>query len=184
MLSTLDRTYSRLTLILILIAMVASITVAPARSHERSPMPRSPIDLPCASNAFAQVLGATPIGDGSKTLILARVILEQGGYIGAHTHPGTLIVSVEEGAFGFALVDDQEDMEINRGATATSDASTEWVGSDLTVLNPGDWFVETGMIHTGENVGDGVTTVLLTAVIESGQPLTMCADETTSGHHG
>jgi hypothetical protein len=40
------------------------------------------------------------------------------------------------------------------------------------------------MIHTGENVGDGVTTLLLTALIESGQPLTMCADEATPGHHG
>lgn len=176
MFSVLDRTFSRITLALALVAVIAVMAIAPASAHAQENPPRTPIELSCASNAFAQVLGTTPVGDGSQTLILARVILEPGGYIGAHTHPGTLIVTVEQGEFGFALVDHHGEMEINRAATASSEASTDVVnGTDPMLLNPGDWFVETGMIHTAQNLSDGVTTVVLTALIESGQPLTICA---------
>ena len=175
MFSVLDRTVSRITLVLVLLGMIALVAITPAHAQENPPP--NPITLACANNAFAQVLGATPVGDGSQTLILARVILEPDGYIGAHTHPGTLIVTVEQGEFGFALVDHHGEMEINRAATASSEASTEMTnGSEPMLLNPGDWFVETGMIHTAHNLSDGVTTVLLTALIESGQPLTICAD--------
>lgn len=182
MLSVLDRTFSRITLALSLVAMIALIAVAPSQAHQENP-PRTPVELSCATNVFAQVLGATPVGDGSQTLILARLYFEPGGAIGAHTHPGTLIVTVESGEFGFTLVDHGDEMTINRGATATSEAASEQIsGDELVVLNAGDWFVETGMVHTGQNLTDGTTTVLLTALIESGQPLTICADGAMSQH--
>jgi hypothetical protein len=41
----------------------------------------------------------------------------------------------------------------------------------------GRWFVETGMIHTATTLVDGPTTVLLNAMIEADQPLTICVDE-------
>lgn len=141
--------------------------------------PPQPIDIPCATNASAQVLGATPIGDGSQTLVMARVIFGPGGMISAHTHPGTLVVSVESGMLGFTHLGDGE-MMVNRAATADTEATTEQLphGEEV-AINPGDYFVETGMVHIGANMADGETTVLLSGVIETGQPLTICVDDAT-----
>lgn len=129
----------------------------------------------CCSSA--QVLGSSPIGDGAQTLVQARVIFAPGGSIGMHTHPGTLVMTVETGVFGFTHHGDGE-MTLNRVATAEAEATTEPMphGEEI-ATNPGDWFVETGMIHTGSNLSDGETTVLISGVIETGQPLTICVDE-------
>lgn len=157
-----------------------ALALAPASFAEaQDNPPPQPLDIPCATNASAQVLGATPIGDGSQTLVMARVIFGPGGVISAHTHPGTLVVSVESGALGFTHLGDGE-MMVNRTATADTDATTEPLpyGEEV-AINPGDSFVETGMIHIGANIADGETTVLLSGVIETGQPLTICVDEAT-----
>jgi hypothetical protein len=66
-----------------------------------------------------------------------------------------------------------------RSMGAGTPAVTEPTTQDQEVeLAPGDWFVETGMIHTGRNLGDEPTSVLLTGLIESGQPLTQCVEGT------
>lgn len=142
--------------------------------------PPNPIELPCATNVSAQVLGMTPVNDGEQTLLLARVIFGPGGSIGEHTHPGSLVITVESGSFGFTHLGDGE-MTVNRVATADAEASVEPMphGEEV-VLNPGDWTVETGMIHTGANLSDEPTTVLLSGLIEGGQPLTICVDESST----
>lgn len=166
------------------IALLFTLALTPAQASlaQENPPPQ-PIDLPCATNAFAQVLGMTPVNDGAQNLVLARVILEQGGSILAHTHPGTLVVTVESGLFGFTLIDD-DDMSVNRAATTGAESTMEPLppGEEL-ALNPGDWFIETGMVHTGVNLADGPTTVLLTGLIEAGQPLTICVDDATPVSH-
>jgi hypothetical protein len=158
-----------------ILAAVTAFGAGPAMAQENPPP--KPIELPCATNAFAQVLGASPVGDGSQTLVQARVIFGEGGSIGLHTHPGTLVMTVETGSFGFTHMGDSE-MTLNRAATSETDATTEPMphGEEVAV-NPGDWFVETGMVHTGANLSDGETTVLISGLIETGQPLTMCVDE-------
>ena len=141
--------------------------------------PPNPIDIPCATNMSAQVLGATPVGDGSQTLVLARVIFAPGGSLGAHTHPGTLTAIVETGSFGFTLIEDGE-MMITRAATADTEATQEpLTPGEEASLDPGDSFIEAGMIHSARNLSDQQTTVLLAGLIESGQPLTSCADAAT-----
>lgn len=155
--------------------LFASGSVATAQENP----PPQPITIPCATNASAQVLGATPIGDGSQTLVMARVIFGPGGMISAHTHPGTLVVTVESGQLGFTHLGDGE-MSVNRAATADTEATTESLPHGVEVpVNPGDYFIETGMIHIGSNLADGETTVLLSGVIETGQPLTICVDSVT-----
>jgi hypothetical protein len=65
-----------------------------------------PVTIPCATSVTAQVLGSTsPAEATGQTLVLARIIFGPGGSIGAHTHPGTLVVSVDAGSFGFTLLD-------------------------------------------------------------------------------
>jgi hypothetical protein len=164
----------RIPFLIALIAILSLLSIAPATAQEVPPP--KPIDLPCATNMSSQLLGATQIGDGSQTLVLARVIFGPGGNLGAHTHPGTLVAVVETGTLGFTLLEDA-DMSINRSATAEREASQEplAIGEEAT-LAPGDGFIEVGMIHSAQNLSDGQTTVLLSGLIETGQPLTACAD--------
>ncbi len=168
------------TFVSVLVVLATAMIFAPVPSTvaQDSPPP-SPIDLPCATNASSQLLGATPVGDGSQTLVLARVLFDPGGRIGEHTHPGTLVVMIESGAFGLTLVDDGE-MMVTRAATADSEAIQEpLVAGEETTLEPGDSFVEHGMVHTGSNLSDGQTTVLISGLIETGTPLTLCVDTAT-----
>lgn len=141
--------------------------------------PPQPIQLDCATDASAQVLSATPVGDGAQTLVLARVLFAPGGSIGAHTHPGTLAVVIESGSLGFTLLEDDE-MVITRAATQETEATAKpLVVQEETVLNPGDSFIEMGMVHSATNLSEGQTTVVLAGLIESGQPLTACVDSAT-----
>lgn len=171
MFTTLRRTLVGLSVL----ASVIAFGTGPAVAQENPP-PKQ-IEIPCASNVSSQLLGATPVGDGSQTLVQARVIFAPGGTIGTHTHPGTLVVTVESGILGFTPIGDGE-MSVNRVATADTEATTEPLPLGVeTAVNPGDWFVETGMVHTGVNLSDGITTVLLSGLIETGQPLTICTDD-------
>lgn len=141
--------------------------------------PPNPIDLPCTENVSAQVLAATPVGDGNQTLLLVRVILGPGGSIGDHTHPGTLAVAIESGTFGLTLAHEGE-MVVTRAATADTEATEEpMVHGEEATLNPGDSFIETGMVHSANNLDDGETTALISGLIETGQPLTICATDGT-----
>lgn len=164
----------------LLVGLAALLVIVPTGSVAAQELPPpGPIELPCAVNASAQLLTATPVGDGSQTLVLARVLLAPGGGIGAHTHPGTLAVVVESGSFGLTLIEDGK-MVITRAATADTEATEEpLVVGEETALEPGDSFIEMGMVHTATNLGDEQTTVLLAGLIESGQPLTACVDAAT-----
>jgi quercetin dioxygenase-like cupin family protein len=172
--------------VLVAFASLGLFTVT-ATAAQDVPSPK-PIDLPCVENVSAQVLNATPVGDGSQSLVLVRVILGPGGTIGDHTHPGTLAVTIESGSFGLTVADHGE-MAINRGGPASAESTPEPMepGQQYT-LAPGDGFIETGMVHNAANLSDGDTTVLIAGLIESGQPLTQCVDGatpmTSAGQHG
>lgn len=166
------------------LALVSTLALVPASTSmaQENPPPQ-PIDLPCATNASAQVLGMTPVNDGAQNLISARVIFAPGGSISEHTHPGSVVATIESGSLGFTHLGDAE-MSLNRVATADTEGVVESLphGEEV-ALNPGDWFVETGMIHTATNLSDGPTTVLLTAMIDAGQPLTICVEDATPVSH-
>lgn len=148
------------------------------RAVAAQPEPQ-PVTIPCATNVSAQLLGsAQPAEAAGQTLVLARIIFGPGGSIGPHTHPGTLVVSVESGSFGFTLIEHGE-MPVMRATEAGTPAVAEPMIRDQEVeLAPGDWFVETGMIHSARNLSDEPTSVLLTGLIEAGQPLTQCVEGT------
>jgi quercetin dioxygenase-like cupin family protein len=170
-----------LVLWLALTSMLALVPVSTSIAQENPPS--QPIDLPCVSDASAQVLGMTPVNDGAQNLISARITFAPGGSISAHTHPGSMVATIETGSLGFTHLGDAE-MSLNRAATADTEAVVESLphGEEV-ALNPGDWFVETGMIHTATNLSDGPTSVILSAMIDAGQPLTVCVEDATPVAH-
>lgn len=144
-----------------------------------------PVTIPCATNVGAQVLGnAAPETATGQSMVLARIVFGVGGSIGPHTHPGTLVVSVESGTLGFTRTEDVEmgeagEMAVMRAAPAGTPAAVAPLTPGQEVeLAPGDWFVETGMVHTARSLGDEPASVLLSGLIAAEQPLTQCVDET------
>lgn len=147
-------------------------SAGPAVAQENPPP--QPVDLPCATNVSAQVLGSTLVNDDTQALIQARIVFGPGGKLDLHTHPGSLIVTVESGQLGFTHQGDG-DMTVNRAVTGADAAIVDPLShGELVEINPGDWFIETGMTHTAENLAAGETTVLLTGLLEPGVPLVIC----------
>ncbi len=160
-----------------LVATLALLVLGPVRTMAQE---GQPIDLPCVSGVTVQPIGqAMAEGAGGQALVLLRLTVEPGGGFEAHTHPGTLIATIESGTFDLTQLDDSP-MSITRAATSATPSVTEPLtkGTPVT-LGQGDWFVEmTGMVHTGFNNGSEPTVVLLAGVVDPGQPLVQCVEGT------
>jgi quercetin dioxygenase-like cupin family protein len=82
--------------------------------------------------------------------VLVRVDIPVGGREGRHTHPGLLLIHVEEGTL-----------------------SLDYEGKPTTDYKPGDSvFVEPGKIHEGINKGSVPIKAIATFVIPKGETLT------------
>ena len=84
------------------------------------------------------------------TAALVSVEIPVGGREGRHTHPGTLVVYVQEGAF-----------------------TLDYEGKPTKTYKAGEAFsVEPGKIHEGINTGSTPARAVATFVVEKGKPLT------------
>ncbi len=139
-----------------------------------------PVTLPCATDMRTRLLGTTqPERADGQALVLVRATFGVGGGIGPHTHPGTLIVAVEAGQFGITLAEDSlMGMVVLRASDdpGTPAALEELVPGQEAVLEPGDAFIETGMVHSARTVGDEPVEVTFTGLVEAGQPVTTCVE--------
>lgn len=128
----------------------------------------------CVSDVKGEVLGSTPTEIDGYSLVTARVTFAPGGTLGAHIHPGTLVATVVEGSLGFTLITDAQ-MDVTRAPAADGSRATDVAlpGQEV-VLEAGDGFVETGMVHSARNASDGQTVVMISGIVETGQPLTQC----------
>ncbi len=140
------------------------------------------VDLPCATDVYAQMLGKSmPATTEGQALVSVRITIQPGGGFDAHTHPGTVNAYIDSGEFTFTLLDDSHEMAITRGDTGESEMLKT---NEPTVLNPGDSFVETGMVHEAWNYGDEPVVVYVTALIDAELGLTQCVDTSaSSGQH-
>jgi quercetin dioxygenase-like cupin family protein len=156
----------------ILFTLLATIAFVPAPASAQE---GQPLELPCVTGITVFPIGqAMPEEASGQALVMLRLTIAPGGGFAAHTHPGTLIASIETGTFDLTQLDDME-MSVTR-ATGESEPMTK--GVTLT-LDPGDWFVEPGgMVHTGFNNGSEPTTVLLTGVVDPNLPLVQCIEGT------
>jgi quercetin dioxygenase-like cupin family protein len=81
---------------------------------------------------------------------LVTVEIPAGGREGRHTHPGSVMIYVQEGTLTF-----------------------DYEGKPTATYNPGDaFYVEPGKIHEGRNNGKTPVKVLATFVLKKGMPMT------------
>jgi quercetin dioxygenase-like cupin family protein len=167
----------RLAVVLVLAALVAAPGLTAAQ--DSTPAAGGPIAvIELAPGVTAEVFAGAPSARAAgQTVYLARFVFQPGSEIFPHSHPGTVVLGVESGTFGWTLVEGAA--HVVRGAAAGATGPVE----DLTepgtevVLNPGDAiYYEDDVVHTARGAGDGPTVVLGTLVLEAEQPLLMPAD--------
>jgi quercetin dioxygenase-like cupin family protein len=82
--------------------------------------------------------------------VMAAVEIPAGGREGRHTHPGAVVVYIQEGILTF-----------------------DYEGKPTTTYKAGEsFFIEAGKIHEGINKGGSPVKAIATFVVEKGKPLT------------
>ena len=131
-----------------------------------------------APGVTAEVLAAAPsAGAPGETVYVARFVFQPGAAIFPHSHPGTTVLGVVSGSFGWTL--NAGKAHVVRGAGAGAAGPVEELtepGADV-VLNAGDAiYYESDVVHTARGAGDTEAVILGSLVLKAGEPLLMPAD--------
>lgn len=131
-----------------------------------------------ASGVTAEVFAGAPSDRApEQTVYLARFVFQPGAEIFPHRHPGTVVLGVASGTFGWTLVEGTA--HVVRGAAAGATGPGEDVtepGTEV-ILEPGDAiFYEDDVVHTARGAGAEEALVFGTLVLTSGEALLMPAD--------
>ena len=142
--------------------------------------PAAPITvIELAPGVTAEVFAGAPSDRApEQTVYLARFVFQPGAAIFPHSHPGTVVLGVAEGSFGWTLVEGSA--HVIRGAAAGATGPVEELtkpGTEV-ILEPGDAiFYEDDVVHAARGAGDEAALVFGTLVLSSGEPLLMPAEE-------
>lgn len=160
---------------LLAVVLLSLVAVYPAAAQ--TGQGAQPLDLPCATGISFTMLGAgMPQTAKGQALVQLDLYFAPGGELKAHTHPGALVVNVESGTLGFTMIDMQQgQMQVYRKGETKPVPESELKASQEITLHAGDWFVEEGMVHSARNLGDSPVKVLISGLIQAGQPLVKCA---------
>ena len=145
-----------------------------AAAQEATP-PAGIAAMELAPGVTAEVFAGVPSDRApDQTLYLARFVFQPGAEIFPHNHPGTTLLGVASGAFGWTLV--AGTAHVLRGAAAGATGPAEDLteaGADV-VLQPGDAIhYEEDVVHTARGAGSEPAVVLGTFVLTPGAPLLM-----------
>jgi quercetin dioxygenase-like cupin family protein len=156
-------------------AATATEETSPPASPAPPTGPISVIEL--APGVTAEVFAAAPSDRApDQTVYLARFVFENGSEIFPHSHPGTTVLGVESGTFGWTLLEGTA--HVVRGAAAGNTAveDIDAPGTEI-ILEVGDAiYYEDDVVHTASGAGDEPAVVLGTLVLTTGEPLLMPAE--------
>jgi len=127
-----------------------------------------------APGFVAEVFAGVPSDRApGQTVYIARFTIQPGSEIFPHSHPGTTVLSVESGSFGWTLMEGTAHVIRGAGSGGTAVEDISAPGTDV-ILEPGDTiYYESDVVHTARGAGDEPTIVLASLVLEAGQPLLM-----------
>ena len=109
-------------------------------------------------------------------MYVARFVFEPGSEIFPHTHPGTAVLGVESGTWGWTLLEGTA--HVVRGAAAgnTEVEDVTEPGTEV-LLEVGDAiYYEEDVVHTARGAGDDQTVLLGSGVLTAGEPILMPVD--------
>lgn len=130
-----------------------------------------------APGVTAEVFAGAPSARAEgQTVYLARFTFAPGGEIFPHSHPGTIVLGVESGVFGWTLLEGTAHVVRGAAAGGTEVEDVTEPGTEV-LLNVGDAiYYEDDVVHTARGAGEEPAVVLGTLVLETGQQLLMPAD--------
>jgi quercetin dioxygenase-like cupin family protein len=145
-------------------------------AQEATPGPITAIEL--APGVTAEVFAGAPSDRApGQTVYLARFVFQPGAEIFPHSHPGTVVLAVASGSFGWTLL--KGTAHVVRGAASGATGPIEDItepGTEV-ILAPGDTiYYEDDVVHTARGAGDEAAVVLGTLVLKTGEPLLMPAN--------
>ena len=148
---------------------------APRLAAQEAPPAIAQIEL--APGVIAEVFAGAPSAraDG-QTVYLARFTFAPGSAIFPHSHPGTTVLGVDSGEFGWTLLAGTAHVVRGAAAGGTETEDVTEPGTEV-ILNAGDAiYYEDDVVHTARAAGDEPAVVLGTLVLETGAPLLMPAE--------
>ena len=166
----------------LLAALLASATAgqdgSPAASPGASPAAMSPAASPAAPAVSAVLLGGgEPTAAAGHELTLRRVTLPPGSGIPAHTHPGALVIYVEQGTWGYTPLSGT--IELTRAAApgaTPAPAEEPAVGTEI-ILNAGDVLYVEEPGDAIRNAGEEDVVLLIAGLTRVGEPFTMLMED-------
>ena len=160
--------------------LAASALIAAKTTHAlaQDATPSAIVLNEIAPGVTAEVFAAAPsILAPGQTAYVARFVFQPGMEIFPHSHPGTTVLGVSDGSFGWTLMEGVA--HVVRGAAGASPAPVEDLteaGSDI-VLEPGDAiYYESDVVHTARGAGDTPAVIQASLILETGAPLLMPVD--------
>ncbi|MBA2519415.1 MAG: cupin domain-containing protein [Chloroflexia bacterium] len=164
---------SALGLVLVILSIVATGPMLAATAQDATPVP---VPAGAVDVTIEPLSSGLPAADGYR-LSLLRVTFAPGGSIGSHTHPGSLVLTVTDGALTYAIIEGEA--EIVRAGDGSTPGPTELLtAGQETVLTPGDALFEQGIVHTARNAGDEPSVVLVSGLMDPDHPFTMFMEAT------
>jgi len=156
--------------------LLAAHETAPPTSPAPPAGPISVVEL--APGVTAEVFAGAPSDRApGQTVYLARFVFQGGSEIFPHSHPGTVVLGVESGSFGWTLYEGVA--HVVRGAAAGNTGPVEDVtepGTEV-ILEVGDAiYYEDDVTHSARSASDEPAVVFGTLVLTAGEPLLMPAD--------
>ncbi len=125
-----------------------------------------------AVGVTAQLMGAgQPAAASGLELTLRRITIAPGGHLPAHSHPGSLVIFVEAGTFGYTALGGT--VELTRAAVAGTPTPAEMMpmGTEV-VLNPGDRLFVDDPQDDVRNAGEDDVVLLVAGLTRVGEPFT------------
>ena len=153
------------------IAQDATPPVGPIKGNEIAP------------GVVAEVFAAVPSARApGQTVYVARFTFQPGAEIFSHNHPGTTILGVASGSFGWTLL--KGSAHVVRGAASGAAEPAEDVteaGTEV-ILEPGDAiYYEDDVVHTAKGAGDTPAVVHATQILTAGGPRIVPVDMEVEG---
>jgi hypothetical protein len=111
-----------------------------------------------------------------QTVYVTRATVLPGTEVAPHRHPGTTVLAVESGRFGWTLVEGTAHLVRGAGTSGTTVEDVTTPNTEL-ILEPGDaMYYDDDVVHTARGASDEPTILMGTFILETGQPFTIPVD--------
>jgi quercetin dioxygenase-like cupin family protein len=161
------------------IAALALLPLLSLRAQEATPPASGTFAaVELAPGLTAEVFTGVPtaLAEG-QTLYTIRFTFQPGSEIPAHSHPGTVSLTVTEGTLGWTLLEGTATV-IRASASGEPTGTEEVTEAGVEVmLEPGDAiYYEDDVVHTARGASDETTIVYGSLLLETGQSIRMPVD--------